>query len=91
MPAPNVSGMSTRAHPHRYLVELLPEFSDGGEPLPIRSATVEDTGRSGESGYPRYAGHGVEAEIDPATGAVEAITIDGEQLAYGMVARASAI
>ncbi|WP_037568614.1 hypothetical protein [Phaeacidiphilus oryzae] len=80
--------MSTLAHPTRYLVELLPEYTDGDVPTPIRTATVEDTGRLGASGYPRYAGHGVVADIDPATGAVEAVTVDDAELEYGLTARA---
>lgn len=38
----------------------------------------------GVSGYPRYAGHGIEAEIDSATRAVEAVLVDGSELDIGL-------
>jgi hypothetical protein len=52
----------------------------------LRVITVRATGAAGESGYPRYAGEGVEADIDPRTRTVEAITVDNEELPYGWVA-----
>lgn len=52
----------------------------------LRVIGVRATGAVGESGYPRYAGEGVEAEIDPRTRTVEAITLDGSELPYGWVA-----
>ena len=52
----------------------------------VRVITVRATGSHGGSGYPRYAGEGVEADIDPRTRTVEAITVDGEELPYGWVA-----
>ncbi|MFJ8821080.1 hypothetical protein ACIREE_04790 [Streptomyces sp. NPDC102467] len=52
----------------------------------LRSLTVAATGAVGESGYPRYEGEGVQAEIDPRTRTVEALTVDGEELPYGWVA-----
>ncbi|SCK53527.1 hypothetical protein [Streptomyces sp. WMMB 322] len=52
----------------------------------LRVITVRATGAQGESGYPRYAGEGVEADVDPRTRTVEAITLDGEELPYGWVA-----
>lgn len=53
----------------------------------VRSAVVEATGETGASGYPRYAGEGVQADIDPKTRAVEAITVDGAELDDGWTAR----
>ncbi|WP_442805522.1 hypothetical protein [Streptomyces sp. NBC_00385] len=57
-----------------------------GSPRPgaaIRSAVVTATGETGESGYPRYAGEGMVADIDPATHTVQALLIDGSELDYG--------
>ncbi|WP_436775906.1 hypothetical protein [Yinghuangia sp. YIM S09857] len=56
----------------------------------VRSAVVRRTGESGVSGYPRYAGDGVQAEIDPETLAVEAVTVDGAELEDGWSVRISA-
>ncbi|MEW2180754.1 hypothetical protein AB0890_31065 [Streptomyces sp. NPDC005406] len=53
----------------------------------IRSAVVAATGETGESGYPRYAGDGMVADIDPATHTVEALLIDGSELDYGLTVR----
>lgn len=55
----------------------------------IRSAVVAATGETGESGYPRYAGDGMVADIDPATHTVEALLIDGSELDYGLSVRVS--
>ncbi|MGH3313638.1 MAG: hypothetical protein ACRDP3_24150 [Streptomyces sp.] len=52
----------------------------------LRVMSVRATGAQGASGYPRYAGEGVEADIDPRTRTVEAVTVDGEELPYGWVA-----
>lgn len=52
----------------------------------LRTARVEATGALGVSGYPRYAGEGVQAEIDPETRAVEAVTVDGAELPFGWTA-----
>ncbi|NEB81218.1 hypothetical protein G3I40_39335 [Streptomyces sp. SID14478] len=52
----------------------------------LRAVTVTATGGAGESGYPRYEGEGVQADIDPRTRTVEAVTVDGEELPYGWVA-----
>ncbi|WP_255947459.1 hypothetical protein [Streptomyces odontomachi] len=76
--------------PRRYTVALKPRVADAqghtdhGDSL--RTAVVEATGELGASGYPRYAGHGMRADIDPETGAIEAITVDGDELPYGWVA-----
>ncbi|MFI9237304.1 hypothetical protein [Streptomyces sp. NPDC053079] len=74
----------------RYTVVLKPQLTDeeahpdhGGT---LRSATVEDTGELGRTGFPRYAGEGIEADIDPGTRTVEAVTVDGMALPYGWVA-----
>jgi hypothetical protein len=80
-----------RPVPTRYTVALKPQLSDEeGHPVhgaPIRTAVVEATGDTGASGYPRYAGHGMQADIDPETHHVEAITVDGRELPYGWVAQ----
>lgn len=55
----------------------------------IRSAVVTATGETGESGYPRYAGDGMVADIDPATHTVEALLVDGAELDYGLSVRLS--
>ena len=55
----------------------------------IRSAVVAATGQTGESGYPRYEGDGMVADIDPATHTVEALLIDGSELDYGLTVRIS--
>ncbi|HEY9327921.1 MAG TPA: hypothetical protein VIS09_06745 [Streptomyces sp.] len=63
-----------------------------GSPRPgaaIRSAVVTVTGETGESGYPRYAGEGMVADIDPATHTVQALLIDGSELDYGLSVRVS--
>ncbi|WP_189929655.1 hypothetical protein [Streptomyces sulfonofaciens] len=76
--------------PRRHTVALKPRLADAeGRPdhgNSLRTVTVEATGDLGVSGFPRYSGHGVQAEIDPRTGAVEAITVDGGELPYGWVA-----
>ncbi len=74
-------------------MEIKPRAADAdGHPnhgATLRTAVVEATGRTGESGYPRYEGEGVQAEIDPETRTVEAITLDGEELPYGWMAELS--
>ncbi|GGZ86385.1 hypothetical protein AB0P12_15255 [Streptomyces subrutilus] len=52
----------------------------------LRSAVVEATGETGASGYPRYRGQGLEADIDPRTRTVEALLVDGAELDYGLTA-----
>lgn len=52
----------------------------------MRSAVVEATGETGASGYPRYVGHGIVADIDPSTRTVEAVLVDGSELDYGLTA-----
>ncbi|MGW2112852.1 hypothetical protein [Streptomyces sp. NPDC001948] len=53
----------------------------------VRSAVVSATGETGASGYPRYSGEGIVADIDPETHAVEALLVDGAELSYGLSAR----
>ncbi len=84
------------SHPQSYEILLVPEFAGGGETggadgpgRAIRSAVVAATGDTGASGYPRYAGEGVEADIDPATHTVEALLVDGAELDYGLSVRVS--
>lgn len=76
--------------PTRYTVVLKPQIADAqGRPDhgdPLRSVPVTATGEEGASGYPRYAGEGVQADIDPRTRTVEAVTVDGEELPIGWVA-----
>ncbi|MCX5386947.1 hypothetical protein [Streptomyces sp. NBC_00083] len=78
-------------HPRRFEILLVPEHvEDRGRASvadsAVRSAVVEATGETGVSGYPRYAGHGIEAEIDSATHAVEALLVDGSELDIGLTA-----
>ncbi|MET8508675.1 hypothetical protein ABZV60_29155 [Streptomyces sp. NPDC004787] len=81
--------MST--HPKRFEILLVPaHVEDRGAASvadsAVRSAVVEATGRSGETGYPIYEGHGVRADIDPETRTVEALLVDGRELDYGLTA-----
>lgn len=79
--------------PRRFEILLVAEITDEhhhGPPTAanaLRSAVVEVTGETGSSGYPRYAGEGMEADIDPETRTVEALLIDGEELDYGLSVR----
>ncbi|MFI1395790.1 hypothetical protein [Streptomyces sp. NPDC020681] len=78
--------------PQRFEILLVPEHVEDSDATSladaaIRSAVVEATGRRGSSGYPRYVGHGLEADIDPATRTVEALLVDGAELDYGLSAR----
>jgi hypothetical protein len=82
-------GMS---HPQSYEILLVPEFKESGTGTPapgtaIRSGVVAATGQTGASGYPRYAGDGLEADIDPATHTVEALLVDGAELDYALSVR----
>uniref|UniRef100_A0AAU2VI55 Uncharacterized protein n=1 Tax=Streptomyces sp. NBC_00008 TaxID=2903610 RepID=A0AAU2VI55_9ACTN len=85
----------TMSHPQSYEILLIPQFTDAkgadtaGTGRTIRSAVVAATGATGESGYPRYAGEGMVADIDPATHTVEAILVDGSELDYGLTVRIS--
>ncbi|MFJ9038849.1 hypothetical protein ACIRF8_19925 [Streptomyces sp. NPDC102406] len=76
--------------PSRCTVVLKPRLTDAeGRPdhgNPLRTVAVTATGAVGASGYPRYEGEGVQADIDPRTRTVEAVTVDGEELPYGWVA-----
>ncbi|MFD4632458.1 hypothetical protein ACFVYR_29885 [Streptomyces sp. NPDC058284] len=81
-----------KTHPQRYELLLVPEFAEGGAGTggtdgALRSAVVVATGETGASGYPRYAGDGMEADIDPVTRAVEALLVDGAELDYGLSVR----
>ncbi|MGW2509152.1 hypothetical protein ACWC0A_06940 [Streptomyces scopuliridis] len=78
--------------PPRFEILLVAEFTAGDESPPtsenaLRSALVEATGETGASGYPRYAGNGMEADIDPETRTVEALLIDGYEVDYGLSVR----
>lgn len=91
MPAASLLNMSdTSDAPARYTVLVKPQLADKeGHPVhgnPLRVVSVEATGAYGESGYPRFEGEGVQAEIDPETRTVEAVTVDGQELPYGWVA-----
>jgi len=78
------------APPPRYVIVLKPQTADAeGHPEhgpEVRTTPVEATGELGASGYPRYAGDGVVADVDPRTRTVEAATVDGAELPYGWVA-----
>ncbi|MEU7065482.1 hypothetical protein ACIA6C_12265 [Streptomyces sp. NPDC051578] len=81
--------MNTSPQPFEIL--LVPTHVEKpGEPHrsgdPVRSAVVEPTGETGASGYPRYEGGGMLADIDPASGTVEALLVDGAELDYGLTA-----
>ncbi|WP_377268068.1 hypothetical protein [Peterkaempfera sp. SMS 1(5)a] len=73
----------------RYLLVLKPRIADAeGHPdhgATLRTATVRATGEVGASGFPRYEGEGVLADIDPDTLTVEAATMDGAELPYNWV------
>ncbi|QIK10601.1 hypothetical protein SLV14_007485 [Streptomyces sp. Je 1-4] len=78
--------------PQRFTILLIPEHVEdrGGasvEDSAVRSAVVEATGEMGASGYPRYVGHGIVADIDPRTRTVEALLVDGAELDYGLTVR----
>ncbi|MFE0040643.1 hypothetical protein [Streptomyces sp. NPDC059018] len=77
--------------PRRFEILLVPEHVEdrGGaavEDSAVRTAVVEVTGELGASGYPRYAGHGIVADVDPRTRTVEALLVDGSELDYGLTA-----
>ncbi|MGW0537362.1 hypothetical protein [Streptomyces sp. NPDC003032] len=81
-----------KTEPQRYEILLVPEFTGDGRSTSdsrgvLRSAVVVATGETGASGYPRYTGDGMEADIDPATRAVEALLVDGAELDYGLSVR----
>ncbi|MCC0099940.1 hypothetical protein K7B10_35200 [Streptomyces flavotricini] len=81
---------SSASHPASYTVVLRPALAEPGDSARrgvLRTALVEATGEFGASGYPRYAGEGVQADIDPRTRTVEAVTLDGAELPYGWVAQ----
>ncbi|GAA2941333.1 hypothetical protein GCM10020227_05110 [Streptomyces flavovirens] len=87
-----MSSVGTMSHPQSYEILLVPEHEENatGTPEPgtaLRSAVVAATGDTGASGYPRYTGEGVEADIDPATHTVEALLVDGVELDYGLTVR----
>ncbi|MFI6106292.1 hypothetical protein [Streptomyces sp. NPDC051310] len=80
--------------PQRFEILVVPEHAEGRDParlaeVAIRSGVVRATGELGVSGYPRYEGDGMEAEIDPETRTVEALLVDGAELDYGLSARVS--
>ncbi|WP_328557648.1 MULTISPECIES: hypothetical protein [unclassified Streptomyces] len=73
----------------RFTVLLVPEYLENRDAASVqdsavRSAVVEATGETGETGYPRYAGDGIVADIDPRTRTVEAVLVDGSELDYGL-------
>ncbi|MEU4166992.1 hypothetical protein AB0F46_08915 [Streptomyces sp. NPDC026665] len=75
----------------RFTVLLVPEFVENKDGVSardaaVRTATVEATGETGETGYPRYAGEGIVADIDPRSRTVEAVLVDGSELDYGLSA-----
>ncbi|CAM5238845.1 hypothetical protein GCM10010329_45660 [Streptomyces spiroverticillatus] len=72
----------------RFTIYLVPEHVEGThatvQETAVRAEVVEPTGEQGASGYPRYAGGGLVADIDAATPAVEALLVDGAELDYGL-------
>lgn len=75
--------MSTE--PQTFEILLVPEHVVEGSPEDaVRSAVVAPTGHNGASGYPRYSGDGMVADIDPRTRTVEALLVDGSELDYGL-------
>ncbi len=81
-----------KTEPQSFEILLVPEFAEDGRGTSdtggaLRSAIVRATGETGSSGYPRYAGDGMEADIDPATRSVEALLVDGAELDYGLSVR----
>lgn len=77
--------------PQSFEILLVPEHIEnlrGGRPADraLRSAVVEATGETGASGYPRYEGQGMEADIDPGTRSIEALLVDGAELDLGLTA-----
>ncbi|MET8859366.1 hypothetical protein [Streptomyces sp. NPDC004579] len=73
----------------RFTVLLVPEYVEhtdatSAQEAAVRSADVEATGETGQTGYPRYAGEGIVADIDPRTRTVEAVLVDGSELDYGL-------
>lgn len=83
---------SMTTEPHRFTILLVPEHIENKDAVSVqdaavRSAVVEATGETGGTGYPRYAGEGIVADIDPRTRTVEAVLVDGSELDYGLDAR----
>lgn len=80
---------SVTTEPQRFTVLLVPEYvvnkdAVSAQESAVRSAAVEATGETGETGYPRYAGDGIVADIDPRSRTVEAVLVDGSELDYGL-------
>ncbi|MGW0777957.1 hypothetical protein ACWD01_30920 [Streptomyces sp. NPDC002835] len=78
--------------PQRFGILVIPETAESQDPATlahhaVRVAVVDATGEQGASGYPRYVGDGVEADIDPRTRTVEALLVDGAELSLGLVVR----
>lgn len=92
-PVVNLGGMTSSdandpaSAPRRYTVVLRPSRPEGGTRGILRTALVDFTGELGTSGYPRYEGEGVQADIDPETRTVETVTLDGTELPYGWTAQ----
>jgi hypothetical protein len=79
------------SHAAHFEIEIFPfndqDMGPEAQGPAIRSAVVRLTGETGASGYPRYTGDGITADIDPRSHAVEALTIDGAELEDGWTAR----
>ncbi|WP_369215332.1 hypothetical protein [Streptomyces flavofungini] len=83
---------SALPEPQTFELLIVPEFNEDGTETAdtrgtLRSALVRATGETGASGYPRYTGDGMEADIDPVSRAVEALLVDGAELDYGLMVR----
>ncbi|MGW6709763.1 hypothetical protein ACWGDE_33420 [Streptomyces sp. NPDC054956] len=73
------------SEPRNFEILLVPEHVvEGSDDDAVRSAVVAPTGQRGASGYPRYSGDGMVADIDPVTRTVEALLVDGSELDYGL-------
>ena len=91
MPDEALEYRSVTTEPQRFTVLLVPEYVENKDTVSardaaVRSAVVEATGETGGTGYPRYAGDGIVADIDPRTRTVEALLVDGAELDYGLSA-----
>lgn len=79
------------SHSSRYEIAISPQPPEKEEDATaasvaeeaVRREWVHPTGETGASGYPRYTGSGVTADIDPQNRSVEALTVDGQELPYG--------
>lgn len=82
-----MSSVGSMSHPQSYEAPPDPRPQQDADRSPRAADPLGGRGRHrryGASGYPRYAGEGMEADIDPETRTVEAVLIDGDELDPGM-------